>query len=581
MTGPNRNPLTKGPDNLTTYPPWAETMQRRLRARTTAQFILYNNVRDLVPAPSGEPRYVTLHEFLAREIFKDRDVVIFYDISKGVYFLQPSMQAEFFKTIQLTQQDLIKLPSIALKSIEIFIRLSIDKKRSVAVVLDHAETLAPSSISAAMSIEDRKCLVMLKKWAHDVNYVRSRITVCLVTDTLTDLSGRMVRDAAVEKLEIDYPNKEERIAFIRNWIEEEERNPAAAGFSAFSRVSAEQIGHTMAGLNHRQLKTLLAYARENNQTIDQPYLVERKKETIEEECFGLLEIIEPKFNLDAVAGYEPIKRKLRELAQAIRVSQFDSVPMGYLFSGPVGTGKTFIVLSFVGEIGIPCVKFLNFREQWQGVTEANLEKILNLLKAMWPIGVIIDEADAFLGDRNQQGDSGTSNRVFAQLASFMGDTTYRGKVIWFLITCRPDLLPIDMKRQGRAEEHISVFYPDSQEEKELLFRAMIGKLRLQVPDSVRLQDVFDIAQPISGADMEALLTRARLHQALTGTVSTDALREVFADFIPTNDPESIELQNLAAVIECTSRTLLPKKYAGVDRSEIRRRFDELKRQEMF
>ena len=78
---------------------------------------------------------------------------------------------------------------------------------------------------------------------------------------------------------------------------------------------------------------------------------------------------------------------------------------------------------------------------------------------MWPVGVIIDEADAFLGDRNQQGDSGTSNRVFAQLSSFMGNTEYRGKIVWFLITCRPDLLPIDLKRQGRAEEHLGALLP--------------------------------------------------------------------------------------------------------------------------
>ena len=107
------------------------------------------------------------------------------------------------------------------------------------------------------------------------------------------------------------------------------------------------------------------------------------------------------------------------------------------------------------------MKFLNFRSQWQGVTEGNLEKILKLLHAMWPVGVIIDEADAFLGDRNQEGDSGTSNRVFAQLASFMGNTEYRGKIVWFLITSRPDLLPVDLKRQGRAEEHLALFYPQN------------------------------------------------------------------------------------------------------------------------
>ena len=78
----------------------------------------------------------------------------------------------------------------------------------------------------------------------------------------------------------------------------------------------------------------------------------------------------------------------------------------------------------------------------QGVTEGNLEKILKLLRSMWPVGVIIDEADAFLGDRNQQGDSGTSNRVFAQLSNFMGNTAYRGKIDFITISL-DDLADID------------------------------------------------------------------------------------------------------------------------------------------
>ena len=103
----------------------------------------------------------------------------------------------------------------------------------------------------------------------------------------------------------------------------------------------------------------------------------------------------------------------------------------------------------------------NFRSMWQGETEGNLERVLNLLKAMSPIAVIVDEADAQLGNRSSSGDSGVSNRVFAQIAQFMGNTELRGKVIWFLLTCRPDLLPVDLKRQGRAEEHIALFYPDT------------------------------------------------------------------------------------------------------------------------
>ena len=203
-----------------------------------------------------------------------------------------------------------------------------------------------------------------------------------------------------------------------------------------------------------------------------------------------------------VSGHEGVKARLRRAAKAVLAGKLRGVPMGYLIAGPVGSAKTFLVNCFTGELGFPCVKFLNFRSQWQGVTEGNLEKILKLLHAMWPVGVIIDEADAFLGDRNQEGDSGTSNRVFAQLASFMGNTEYRGKIVWFLITSRPDLLPVDLKRQGRAEEHLALFYPQNDEEHDALFQIMIKKSGLQTP-ARSIKEVIDDPSGLSGADIEA------------------------------------------------------------------------------
>lgn len=254
--------------------------------------------------------------------------------------------------------------------------------------------------------------------------------------------------------------------------------------------------------------------------------------------------------------------------------------MGYLIAGPVGSAKTFLVNCFTGEIGFPCVKFLNFRSQWQGVTEGNLEKILKLLHSMWPIGVIIDEADAFLGDRNQQGDSGTSNRVFAQLASFMANTEYRGKIVWFLITCRPDLLPIDLKRQGRAEEHLALFYPETDEEYDALFKIMLKKSGLK-SDVQSLKEVMTNPSGLSGADIEAILARAALISDATETdhdrsVSADIMRKTFEDFIPATSGLERELQILVAVQECTSREVLPESYRNMDRSALVSRINELR-----
>src|SRR5699024_7810531 len=183
-----------------------------------------------------------------------------------------------------------------------------------------------------------------------------------------------------------------------------------------------------------------------------------------------------------------VKKHLRQAVQALNHGRRDVLPMGYLVCGPVGTGKTFLVTCFASEIGIPMVKLKNFRSQWQGVTEGNLEKILGLLKAMAPVAVMIDEADAYLGDRDAGGDSGVSSRVFSQIATFMSDTRNRGRILWFLMTARPDLMPVDLKRQGRAEEHLALFAPHTKEERIELFNVMQKKTNLRLTEEDYLPD---------------------------------------------------------------------------------------------
>ena len=41
----------------------------------------------------------------------------------------------------------------------------------------------------------------------------------------------------------------------------------------------------------------------------------------------------------------------------------------------------------------------------------------------------------------------------------MSDTRNRGKIIWIFATSRPDLVEVDLKRQGRLDVHIPLFPP--------------------------------------------------------------------------------------------------------------------------
>src|SRR5699024_12496357 len=107
------------------------------------------------------------------------------------------------------------------------------------------------------------------------------------------------------------------------------------------------------------------------------------------------------------------------------------------------TSMNCLVTFFASEISIPIVKLKNCRSQWQGVTEGNLERILGLLKAMAPVAVMIDEAYAYLGDRDVGGDSGVSSRVFSQIATFMSDTRTRARILWFPVSAGHELMPAD------------------------------------------------------------------------------------------------------------------------------------------
>ena len=346
---------------------------------------------------------------------------------------------------------------------------------------------------------------------------------------------------------------------------------------AGSDVTEDTLAKLGAGLKRVQLQGLIAHAVQNNQPLTMKFLTQRKKDLIEAESGGLLEFVQSRFDLSYVAGNDQAKRKLQDAAQAIHTGNASVLPMGYVICGPVGTGKTFITTCFAGEVGIPAVTLKNFRSMWQGVTEGNLERVLHLLRAMSPIAVIVDEADAQLGDRSSSGDSGVSNRVFAQIAQFMGNTELRGKVIWFLLTCRPDLLPVDLKRQGRAEEHIALFYPETKEERLALLRAMLKKAGM--PSFTSDLEEFFLARSgsLSGADIEAVLVRSRMVTALKNksVVGTEELEAALDDFIPPSYPTEIDLQNLVAVLECTSKCLLPKQYRDADRSELIRRMNEL------
>jgi AAA+ superfamily predicted ATPase len=547
------------------FPPWAARLSGLYFSGTTSMFVLHGNVQDLVRTRDGaNPGYGTLADFLAQQVFGRWDLILHYDLARGLRAFAGPDGERLKEMVTLANRrvgDLAaarKDPATAFALLDRFVQNNVmaseADRASVAIVIEHASFLVPSGEPGRLSPAASTQVVTLLNWAASPHVKRLNMAFVLVDEKISALSERLAGSPHVAGVEVGLPEEAERAKFIEYSI-------GTRDFTKASDYTPPQLAKLTAGISLVDLNVMLQSALEGSRRLDPALMRGLKKELIERQCQGLLEFIEPKWTLDILVGHEPVKQRLREDAALLKRGDSQTLPMGYLVCGPVGTGKSFLAQCTAGEIGVPCVMLKNFRSKYVGETEGNLERVLSVLRAMGPVVVVIDEADAALGNRAQEGDSGTSSRVFSMIAAQMGDTRYRGKILWMLLTCRPDLLPIDLKRQGRAEVHIPLFYPTDQNELRGMFVAMAKKMGA----ALALEDVPEIPQSgkLSGADVEGIVGRALRRSLLAGAshVTKEALAEVVQGFLPSTEGLEKDLQETAAILECTDVQFLPPEIA--------------------
>ena len=552
------NPLPSLPS---WYPAWAKELAELYFSGTINTFVLHGNVHDLVrqPAADGKDKFTSLSDFVASQIFGSWEIVLSYDLGRG---LRPLAGADSKRLQQMMQHVTAQLgapntwtrdPDKVLDQLDSLLQRNLlednlANRKRIGLVFEHAQFLVPTGDLASVARGQASRLVRFMSWASNPYLKRLNMAFCLITDKQSEISERLVNNPYVASLEIPLPSVEDRRQFVAS----------TATSIAPGGLTPEGLVQNSAGLNLVNLNVLLSNA--STRGLDPKQFRKLKKNMIERQCQGLVEFVEPPHTLDLIVGSPEAKARLEQDAKWIAEGKLDTAPMGYLFCGSVGTGKTFLAECYAGSMGIPCLKLRNFRSKFVGETEGNLEQVLTVLKSLGPVVVIVDEADATLGNRNQDGDSGTSGRVFSMIAQQMGDTKYRGKIIWMLLTCRPDLLPIDLKRQGRCEVHIPLFAPTTSEDIAAMFRSMSKKNK--VPLAADAIPEVSPDRQLSGADLESILLAARRGALADGrdTVEKTDLEQAVAEFIPSSEGLEKEMQEIAAVLECTERNFLPPKW---------------------
>jgi hypothetical protein len=568
----------------TPLPSWAMEMRNLFRSGGCAQFILHGNIFDAVPQ---DGRMLSVKGFLDEVMFAAYDVVLHYDRSRGIRAVRGGEDwSEWLRGAlgdEARNQSYLREPGSALELIDRYLLRTLNLQaigdqeaaaRKLAVVIDFAEFVVPRGDAVALGGAFSANVVKVLGWANDPAILHANVVTVLLSEGLHDLNELVVENPHAVALRVPLPNEAEMREYLAVLVQKE-----MPELPASCDVSMDILARRLTGLSRVAARRVLALALRNGERITAAWLTRMKKDAIERECQGLLEFIESSYTLDHVAGLDAVRTWLREDAELLRRGVLHALPMGYLIAGRIGTGKTFLVTCWAGELGIPCVVFKNFRDRWVGATESNLEKIFAVLHALGQVVVFVDEADQAAGKREGgEGDSGLSGRVYSMLAKEMSDTANRGRIIWIFATSRPDLLEVDLKRQGRLDVHIPLFPPETVEERRALLLAVARKIQVPLGDGDLAELPRDLT--LGGNEIEGVFVRSLRVWELSPEPRRplkEILVEVIREVRPNAHTRKLEYMDLVAVKECTDVRFLPARYRDLAPEEIERKIEELRR----
>ena len=463
-----------------------------------------------------------------------------------------------------------------------FFLRSADEKgrdRGVTLVINFPEKIIPASEESGASADERAALVTLLKWAASPELHLGDIGVLLVTETAAELQSDLVQNPHVASIRIPLPDLAARRDFLASgWLD----RASGKKISDATELSTDDLAKRTSGLALLRIEQLLLTVLRAGERLTPEAISAGKRRLIEDYCQGLVRFKDPKpgVSLDHVATHTAAKARLRELAWLIKNQKDDVLERGVLVPGRVGVGKSFLIDCFASDCGLPVLEIGEFRSKWVGETERQQARILLTIRALGPVIVVVDEADAVFGNRSADGDSGISSRVFASFAAHLGDSSLRGRELWIAMTSRPDLLAIDLIRQGRFGLCVPLFAAQSPDEIVELF-TVIGRVKkIALSEEILAYARNELGtRSLTGSDVEAILIRAKERAVLAKRdhdVQLADLREAVDAFIDPLDGNLLALQELAAVLACSDRRFLPEKYKSANRADLSTTFAKLK-----
>ncbi|MGI6668201.1 MAG: AAA family ATPase [Acetivibrionales bacterium] len=528
---------------------WFDSFLKKYKSGISHEFLFHFNVRDLVD------NYRYMDRYIYDEFIKPRNfgIVAFYDISRGLTFLDDGMEKEFNI---ITSNEAVNLMNAMPSRIFPHIDKAL-KNTKMALFIDYVEKIIPAGDIAGMTLEERIALIWICEWSVNARISSVGSTILMLADNLADVSREVLKSSyRIEPIFVSLPGEEERRKYIEYLLKDDKVK---------TDITIDEFAKLSSGLSKKSIKDIKLKSEAEDIPISFEFIKEKKHSVLQKEYGDVLEFIYPEIGFEDIGGMEKAKEYLlKNVVKPIKKGDLRRVPMGILLCGPSGTGKTLLVNALAKTSGFNCVKIDMSRilGQYVGESEKNFKKCLLGAQSQHPVIVFVDEIDTAFR-RGESGDSGVSRNIFSEFLQFTGNTNNRGKVIFIAATNRPDLIDPALKRAGRFDKKIPILLPDEKERAEI-FKIIIKKYGFQT--DVEDFTIFSAeTENYTGAEIETVVRKAYELASEDDNNGEMLTAEIMSEAIKRCRPstQQVQFMTMLAIEECDDKDLLPEKYKGL------------------
>jgi ATPase family protein associated with various cellular activities (AAA) len=561
-------------------PSFIDAVGHSYNRRGKRVLLLTGNVLDQFWSPRLRS-FTPLEQALYQEL-REKFLVLRVDAASGMSFYDAGDEQELLKVCQLADRIASKgqglgdvqehmaqtqhqpLPMlILLRGVSNAVtRLWIGDKNTykpLCLIMQYAPSLFPNGDFDALSELDRQRLVTFLNWINDPFFSKSGSVILLVADTKSEINRRVLALPVTEHVEIPLPGTPERAHFVTQYTQDCAEIDRRLQFEFSQQAFVEDT----AGLKLTSLEDLLETSRRTGEPVRRQHVLAEVNLILEAELGDVVKVNLPSHSPRDIIGSEATTAILRSIFQ--RCDNAETAVSAVLVSGPNGGGKTFQMEAFAAESGRIVIELTGLRGMWYGQTDKLFERLRWHIATYGKVLILVDEAHTAFGSVHQSDTHETERRLAGNIIKMMGEPRLRGKVLWALMTSRPDELDPDVK--SRAPLQIPIFDPEGEARQR--FIQELFQRRGIVLGAEELAHVFQQTAHYSARDFDNLVREVRAQ----GKSVLEVLQIWQAS---TAIVQQRRLQTLIAALHCSYPQLLPAWLRSLSTEAIQKEAEELK-----